>query len=65
MKPITSRPKLVVWELDPYGVVLEIRCWSEEEARDLYERVELRGRGFSVSVVYSDGAFVCSKGGTL
>ena len=63
MNPITHRPKLVLHELDPYGVVLELRCWSEEEARDLYQRVELRGRGFAVTHVDAQGQFVCSKQG--
>lgn len=63
MPDTPGRPKLILHELDPYGVVLELRCWSEEEARDLYQRVELCCRGFAVIHVDAEGAFVCSKEG--
>ena len=61
MSDILSRPKLLVVELDPYGVVATLSCWSDEEARDLYQRMELRGRGFAVSHIDAEGRFVCSK----
>lgn len=59
----TGRPRLIIAETDPYGVVLELRCWSEEEARDLYQRMDLRGRGFAVSYVDGEGRWRCSKEG--
>jgi hypothetical protein len=62
MPDTPGRPKLVVAQLAPYGVVLELRCWSEEEARDLYQRVEVR-QGFAVSRLNAAGQWMCSKEG--
>lgn len=60
MPETAGRPRLIVQELEQGRVVLELRCWSEEEARDLYQRVELR-QGFAVSHTDAAGVWQCSK----